>query len=308
MRLPSSLAATLPTSELPAPIPRTGRTGRTGVAAAVERLDRSTTWELVERVPLGFDAFHPQGMAIVGDRVFLSSVEVVEPTVPCAVGADGRDRTAGAGVGHLFVLDRAGTLLHDLVLGEGDAYHPGGVDAVDGTLWIAVAEYRPCSRSIVYRVDTATLAVEEAFRVDDHVGGVAVDRASGHVHGISWGSRTFYGWTTDGLELWSRPNASHMVDHQDCQSLPGGLLACGGVAAIAGADGREVELGALTLLDPWDGRVLHEVPVQARSAAGHVVTRNPVHLEAAPDGLRLWAAPDDGDEIAGTELLVLRPR
>jgi hypothetical protein len=41
------------------------------------------------------------------------------------------------------------------------------------------------------------------------------------------------------------------------------------------------------------------------SAAGDVVTRNPVWLEAAGDGIRVWAAPDDGDETAGTELLVL---
>jgi hypothetical protein len=48
-----------------------------------------------------------------------------------------------------------------------------------------------------------------------------------------------------------------------------------------------------------------EVPVQTYSAAGHVVTRNPVELEVDGDTLRMYAAPDDGEEGAGTELLVL---
>ncbi|MFC7342330.1 hypothetical protein ACFQRI_13035 [Saccharopolyspora griseoalba] len=46
--------------------------------------------------------------------------------------------------------------------------------------------------------------------------------------------------------------------------------------------------------------------MQPRSSAGHVATRNPVHLEHEGGTLRLWAAPDDDDEIAGTELLVYR--
>ncbi|WP_380668768.1 hypothetical protein [Saccharopolyspora griseoalba] len=37
-----------------------------------------------------------------------------------------------------------------------------------------------------------------------------------------------------------------------------------------------------------------------------MATRNPVHLEHEGGTLRLWAAPDDDDEIAGTELLVYR--
>ncbi|WP_255354353.1 MULTISPECIES: hypothetical protein [Frankia] len=34
------------------------------------------------------------------------------------------------------------------------------------------------------------------------------------------------------------------------------------------------------------------------------MTRNPVALEQVGDKLRLLAAPDDGEETAGTELLV----
>ena len=37
-------------------------------------------------------------------------------------------RTPGKGVGHLFVMDRQGHLQKDIVLGDGDMYHPGGID------------------------------------------------------------------------------------------------------------------------------------------------------------------------------------
>ena len=46
------------------------------------------------------------------------------------------------------------------------------------------------------------------------------------------------------------------------------------------------------------------MPFPYFSAAGHVATRNPVALEVAGPTLRLFAAPDDGEETAGTELLV----
>jgi hypothetical protein len=49
----------------------------------------------------------------------------------------------------------------------------------------------------------------------------------------------------------------------------------------------------------------HEVPVTVLSPNGHAVTRNPVLLEAASPVLRMWAAPDDGEEPGGTTLLVL---
>ena len=49
---------------------------------------------------------------------------------------------------------------------------------------------------------------------------------------------------------------------------------------------------------------LHEVPFPYFSSAGHVATRNPVALEVDGPVLRLFAAPDDGAELAATELLV----
>jgi hypothetical protein len=51
-------------------------------------------------------------------------------------------------------------------------------------------------------------------------------------------------------------------------------------------------------------RILHEVPVQLWSTAGHVITRNPTDLDAEDSRLTLYAAPDDAGEGAGTQILV----
>ncbi|TDO49130.1 hypothetical protein EV643_10699 [Kribbella sp. VKM Ac-2527] len=47
------------------------------VARAFEATTRSTAWTQVARIPLKFPTYHPQGFAVVGDTIFLSSVEVL---------------------------------------------------------------------------------------------------------------------------------------------------------------------------------------------------------------------------------------
>lgn len=274
------------------------------VATAFAETTRSTVWTQVQKIPLRFTTHHPQGFALVGDKIFMSSVEIVEPTVQYPEPVDGLDRSAGKGVGHLFVMDRQGNLVRDITLGEGDAYHPGGIDFDGTSVWVPVGEYRPNSASIIYRVDPQTYEVNEAFRVADHVGGVVRDAALGAVHGVSWGSRTLYTWTPWGRELRESPNPNHFIDYQDCQYVAGHEQICSGIAGLPAPGGGSYELGGLALLDLHDNRILHEVPFPQFSTAGHVVTRNPVALEVAGDTLRLLAAPDDGDEGVGTELLV----
>jgi hypothetical protein len=274
------------------------------IVSALTRVTRATAWQHVGTIDLPFDVEHPQGMAKIGDRFFISSVEIVEPTQPCPVPCDGYDRTPGRGVGHLYVVDANGSLLEDIQLGEGHMYHPGGIDDDGRWLWVPVAEYRPStplaqSNAIVYRVDAATLAVDEVFRVRDHIGGVVRDRVDSHVHGVSWGSRTMYEWTDQGQQLVRETNESHFIDYQDCDYLAFRKMVCGGTAALPAPDGTSVELGGLALIDLGESRILHEVPVQRYSpVSSHVVTRNPVFLEAVAGGLRLYTAPDDEQDGA----------
>src|SRR5207248_6643013 len=110
----------------------------TGTALANDfgAVTRSTDWQLTSKVKLNFPTFHTEGIAFTPDHIFLSSVEILEPTVKYPTPQDGYDRTAGKGIGHLFVMDLKGNLQKDITLGEGDMYHPGGID-FDGTnVWV----------------------------------------------------------------------------------------------------------------------------------------------------------------------------
>jgi hypothetical protein len=307
--LGAGLAATTDLAGVPAGLSTAGHDQRPrhrddAVTRAFDATTRSTVWTRTATVPLAFPTYHPQGFALVGDTIFLSTVEIIEAPVRYPEPVDGYDRTPGKGRGHVLVLDRQGHLLHDIVLGEGNAYHPGGIDFDGRQLWVPVAEYRPGSAAVVYRIDPRTFAVHEAFRVRDHVGGVVRDRATGEIHGVSWGSRTLYRWTPAGRQLGKVANEDHLLDYQDCDYTGYRKQICGGVTGLPTAAGGSYELGGLALRDLRDGRILHELPFPQFSKAGHVVTRNPVALEAKDGVLRLFTAPDDGEEAGGTELLV----
>jgi hypothetical protein len=280
----------------------------TAEAEAFTRVDRNTKWEQVQKLKLDFPTFHPQGMSLVGDKIFLSSVEIIEPTVRYPSPVDGYDRTAGKGRGHVFVIDRQGKLLKDIVLGEDAIYHPGGTDFDGEQLWVPVAEYRPNSSSIVYTIDPDSLEVTEQFRQADHVGGVVADRKTNRISGVSWGSRKLFTWNSQGTLLGAQANPGHFIDYQDCEYAGSGHQLCSGVTGLRTADGKPFELGGLALTDLSDGTIVHEVPFQQFSTAGHSMTRNPVVLESEGDVLRLFAAPDDGEEVAGTELFVFEAR
>ncbi len=118
-----------------------------------KELTRATGWELVETIEMQFPTHHPQGMVVVGDYIFFSAVEVIVATEQYGRIVAGYDRTPGEGVGHLFKVDRQGNLIAHTTVGVGTIYHPGGIDYDGRYLWVPVAEYRPSSRSIIYRVD-----------------------------------------------------------------------------------------------------------------------------------------------------------
>ncbi len=170
------------------------------IAAAFAKLSRTTTWQLVRKVPLKFDAHHPEGVARVGDHFVLSTVEVTEPTEryqPLGTIIDGTDRTPGKGIGHLIAFDGEGNSLADVRLEDRantNIYHPGGLDYDGRALWVAVAEYRPNKPSIVYRVDPLSLRARVAVRTPDHIGGIVHDTRRDRVLGLNWGSRTAYEW------------------------------------------------------------------------------------------------------------------
>jgi hypothetical protein len=274
---------------------------------AFEKVSRDTVWTRTATLNLDFDTFHPQAMEVVGDRIYLSSVEIIEPPVPYPTPVGGHDRSPGRGVGHLFVLDRDGRLLQDVVISDGDRYHPGGLDYDGEFLWLPVAEYRPDSSADIYRIDPTTYDVTKMFTVADHVGGVVRDQETGHLVGQSWGSRRFYDWTVAGEQKKAWLNENHFLDYQDCEYVASRKALCSGVTSLPAQPGAltAYELGGLAMIDLRDRhRILHEVPLQKWSTAGHVITRNPTDLDVDGDHLTLYAAPDDSAVVIGTQILV----
>ncbi|UKA62783.1 DUF6454 family protein [Arthrobacter sp. FW306-04-A] len=268
-------------------------------------LDRNTNWQQTSKLKLNFPTYHTEGIAYSQDHIFLSAVQIIEPTKKFPTPQAGFDRTPGKGIGHLFVMDKAGNLQKDIILGEGDMYHPGGID-FDGTnVWIPVAQYRPNSSAIIYRVDANTLDVHKQFEVKDHFGGIVMDKRTGHLVGNTWGSRRFAEWDLQGKQLSTWDNPNFFIDYQDCQYVPNSKMLCAGITNLpqTPAAGGTYELGGMAMIDLKSHNVIRDVPFQQWSTAGHVATRNPFKMTADGNHLTMKVAPDNGDEGNGTEIL-----
>jgi hypothetical protein len=276
----------------------------TTLADRVTKLTRDSVWKLVASVPINFRTYHPQGMVKIGETLFVSSVEIQIPTRRLTEPRGRYDRDTGQGAGHLFKIDMTGNRIADLRLGEGSVYHPGGLDYDGESIWVPVAEYRPNSRSIIYRVDPGTMKATEVLRFPDHIGAASRNTDDRTLHGVSWGSRRFYRWTLgdDGTvtnadapaERLSTLNTSHYVDYQDCKYVGTRRMLCTGVTELRQSPGRApFRLGGIDLVDLGDGRPLHQVPVLLWTAGGMDMTHNAVWLEPSAKGLRGYFMPED---------------
>ncbi len=268
---------------------------------AFKKLTRNTPWELKKTIDISFDTFHPQGFARVGDFLFLSSVEVIERTQKYD-NHDGRyDRSIGLGKGHLFKMDMQGQLLDRTEIGRDSVYHPGGIDYDGEFVWAPVAEYRPNSSSIVYRVDPVTMAAEEVFSVPDHIGGLIHDIENDQLFGVSWGSRRFYRWNfaskgkVDGNALGPVNNPSHYIDYQDCQYAGRGMAICSGVASYLREGTPLVRMGGIELVDIENGIPIHQIPFPFKTDLGLPMTQNPMWIEYEKGILRLYLMPEDNE-------------
>ncbi len=274
------------------------------VSDRVKQLTRGTQWKQVAAIPMAFDTQHPQGMVKIGDDFYVSSVEIKKPTTRYAQLTDGYDRDTGEGAGHLFKFDKTGKLLADLPLGEGSIYHPGGIDYDGRYIWVPVAEYRPNSASIVYRVDPATMKATEVFRFKDHVGGIVHNTDGKTLHGVSWGSRRFYKFTLDDqgkvtnasvppAEL-RKMNKSGYIDYQDCKYLGRNEMLCSGLNNYQmKKDGPRFPLGGFEIVDLRTDQAIAQMPIELWTESGFPMTQNPFWIETTPSGLRTYFMPED---------------
>lgn len=241
-------------------------------------------------------------MVKIGEVFYVSSVEVTQPTKRFAQPQNGYDRDTGAGIGHLFKFDNKGHLIADLKLGEGTMYHPSGIDYDGKFICVSVAEYRPNSRSIIYRVDPTTMKATEVFRFNDHLGGIVHNTDNHTLHAVSWGARWFYRWTMDGRgrvtnaatppEKLRQRNPSFYVDYQDCKYLGRGEMLCGGLSNYQTGKAR-FSLGGLELIDLAAGRAIHQLPLELYTESGLPMTQNPFWIEPTERGLRVYFMPED---------------
>ena len=277
---------------------------RSAVAERVMKLTRESRWTQVAAVPIAFKTHHPQGMVKIGGTFFVSSAEIKVPTSRLSQPVEGYDRDTGQGAGHLFKFDAKGKLIGDLELGEGSIYHPGGIDYDGRSIWVPVAEYRPNSRAIVYRVDPQTMKATEVLRFADHLGAIVHNTDDNTLHGASWGSRRFYRWTLDNdgkvTNASATPdqlrtlNTSHYVDYQDCKYLGARRMLCTGVTEMRQAPGAApFRLGGMDLVSLEDRRPRHQVPVLLWTQSGLDMTHNPVWIEPTTTGLRAYFMPED---------------
>ena len=269
------------------------------------KLTYHTQWSRVAAVPLRFNAFHTQGMVKVGEYFYMSSVEVFRWPKQYDRPQGKLDRDTGEGRGHIFKFDKDGNLLQDLLIGEGDVYHPGGLDYDGKYIWVPVTEYRPHSFSVIYKVDPETMEATEVMRYDDSIGAIAHDTDDNALIGVNWDAREFYRWSFDDRgnitnaavapEILGVKRGSHYVAYQDCQYLGNRLMLCSGHQSYKYENGL-FRLGGWEIVDLKDFRPVHQIPVRLWSPSGAPVTNNPCAVEFTDRGIVAYFVPDDDEK------------
>ena len=182
---------------------------------------------------------HTQGLEVLGGKYYVTARRddlvpkraLLLRTAASRMDWDVWDITPSFGVGTVPALD-----------------HPGGFQSDGKRLWIPIAESNRKGHSVI-RVFPLTemvrgqpLTAEFEFRVNDHIGAIAVFVDKEFVLGASWDTETIYVWdlagqlqrTLNGPELESRglgaargPNSRPGLAVQDWKMVDGRLFASG---------------------------------------------------------------------------------
>ncbi len=164
--------------------------------------------QVADHVHIVLDSHHVQGLAISTDSYWISSVE------------------RATRQGWIFKVARENNrLVAQRELVDGDRYHPGGMQLVDGAIWVPLAEYRPRSTTTMLRLSAETLETLDDFEVDDHLGAAAADDR-GRVHAANWDARQIYTFDAEGQQLAVRDSPTG-VAYQDMEWHDDHLWACG---------------------------------------------------------------------------------
>jgi hypothetical protein len=125
-----------------------------------------------------------------------------------------------------------GELAREVEIGDSNRFHPGGIQADAGSLWIPVAEYRPKSSAVIQKRSQRTLELEFQFEVADHIGCVAATPE--FLIGGNWDSKEFYFWDRRGKLIRQVPSITGNA-YQDMKFDSGRIVASGNLADRSGA-------------------------------------------------------------------------
>ena len=233
-------------------------------------MGKNTLWVQQQSVTMqGWQTFHTQGMVKIDSVFIVSAVEIIEDTQRNGAHTDALydhslDRSPGCGRAWVFKFDALGRLLDRLELTDGSAYHPGGIDYDGRHVWVPVAEYRPNSRSHVFRIDPQTMTAQRVLSVRDHIGAIVHNVHRGTLHGVSWGSRRLHTWQRSPshggwIGHWV-PNSDGFVDYQDCHYHGIEYMLCGGVSRYETPRGP-IAFGGMSLVDLRNMQPTHLIPI-----------------------------------------------
>lgn len=165
---------------------------------------------------------HPQGMEIDRDTglLYVTAVEIIEE----------RDKARqywGKGRAHLFECNIEGKTIRSVNLScdNEDEYHPSGMVLIDGTMFIALAQYAPETSATIIKFNVKDWTYEKLFSIQDHVGLVVPNLDEGELFLGTWGSRHYYCTDMKGNIKSKRltPPCSHTIEHQDAQLMRGSM-------------------------------------------------------------------------------------
>jgi uncharacterized protein DUF6454 len=135
-------------------------------------------------------------------------------------------RYCGKGRAHLFECNIEGKTIRSITLTSDneDEYHPSGMVLLDGTMFIALAQYLPETSATIIKFNVRDWNYEKLFCIEDHVGLVVPNPAEGELLLGTWGSRHYYRTDLKGNIKSKRPTpCSDEMEHQDAQLMCGSM-------------------------------------------------------------------------------------
>jgi hypothetical protein len=164
---------------------------------------------------------HPQGMEVDWNTglLYITAVEIIEER-------DKARQYRGKGKAHLFECNIEGKTIRsvNLTSDNEDEYHPSGMVLIDGTMFIALAQYLPETSATIIKFNVKDWTYEKLFRIQDHVGLVVPNLDEGELFLGTWGSRHYYRTDMKGNIKSKHPTpCSDEMEHQDAQLMSGSM-------------------------------------------------------------------------------------